>query len=238
MTTGLSMQKMWDSWRPITPSTQEQLNSLIELETTVSEFTSLALQTRVELSQLSHVWESLVAAQRFILRDGADGDALIQSIKQTVAELGQAVRRSDSAQYPYFSEEFEALCQYHDISSDMDQSEAAIKSVVPLLAGRPARSLDSSASKSQVPELLQRIASYSGAAKESSSPLAIGGVLSLSLLERLATVGNTTLGQMDILQAEKQALSKALSLSSRQITMNQADNLKRVLAALTLQLVA
>jgi midasin len=238
MTTGLSMQKMWDSWRPITPSTQEQLNSLIELETTVSEFTSLALQTRVELSQLSHVWESLVAAQRFILRDGADGDALIQSIKQTVAELGQAVRRSDTAQYPYFSEEFEALCQYHDISSDIGQSEAAIKSVVPLLAGRPARSLDSSASKSQVPELLQRIASYSGAAKESSSPLAIGGVLSLSLLERLATVGNTTLGQMDILQAEKQALSKALSLSSRQITMNQADNLKRVLAALTLQLVA
>ncbi|KAJ5215627.1 uncharacterized protein N7498_002034 [Penicillium cinerascens] len=238
LTTGLSMQRIWDSWRQITPSTQEQLNSLIELEATVSEFTSLALQTRVELSQLSHVWDSLVNAQRFILRDGADGDVLVQSIKQTVAELGQAVRRSDSAQYPYFSEEFEALCQYHDISSEVSQNDAAIKSVVPLLAGRPARSLDSSASQNQVPELLQRIASFSGAAKDSSSPLAIGGVLSLSLLERLASVGGTTLGQMDILQAEKQALSKTLSLSSRQIAMDQSDSLKRALAALTVQLVA
>ncbi|OQD75534.1 hypothetical protein PENDEC_c007G04111 [Penicillium decumbens] len=238
LTTGLSMQRIWDSWRHITPSTQEQLNSLIELETTVSEFTSLALQTRVELSQLSHVWDSLVNAQRFILRDGADGNALVQSIKQTVAELGQAVRRSDSAQYPYFSEEFEALCQYHDISSGIGQNDAAIKSVVPLLAGRPPRSLDASASRSQVPELLQRIASFSGAAKDSSSPLAIGGILSLSLLERLASVGVTTLGQMDILQAEKQELTKALSLSSRQIAMDQSDSLRCALAALTVQLVA
>jgi midasin len=76
--TGLSMQRMWDSWRHVTPVSQEKLDSLTELESTVSEFTTLALQTRVELSQLSQVRDSLIDAQRFILMDGADGDVLVQ----------------------------------------------------------------------------------------------------------------------------------------------------------------
>ncbi|CEJ53778.1 hypothetical protein PMG11_00119 [Penicillium brasilianum] len=236
LTTGLSMQRMWDSWRHVTPSSQEQLKSLIELETAVSDFTNLALQTRVEVSQLSNVWNSFIDAQRFILLDGADGGLLLEGIKQTVAELGQAVRRSDSVQYPYFSEEFEAICQYHDISSF--GSEKAVQTVVPLLAGRRARSLDSPTTQSRVPQLLHRIALSSGTGKNSSSPLAIGGVISLSLLDRLTSVGNTTLGQMDLLQAEKQALSKALSVSSRQVATEQSIILSRALAALTAELVS
>lgn len=238
LTTGLSMQRMWDNWRHITPSSQEQLVSLIELERTIYDFTSLALQTRVDLAQLSSVWESLVNAQRFILH-GADGVGLVQSMKQTVAELGQAVRRSDSAQYPFFTEEFEALCQYHDISlPDMQGPEARTQTLVLLLARRPARSLDSSISNNRAPEILHRISLFSGAGKASSSPLAIGGVLSLSLLERLANVGGTTLGQMDLLQAEKEALSKALSLSTRRIAMDQSSNLRRSVVALTAELIA
>ncbi|KAJ5112649.1 hypothetical protein N7532_000694 [Penicillium argentinense] len=234
LTTGLSMQRIWDSWRHVTPASHEQLTSLIELEKTVSDFTSLALQTRVELSQLSQIWDSLSSAQRFILVNGADGDTLVQGIKETVTELGQAVRRSDSAEYPYFAEDFETLCQYHDLAHDSVQSK--LQTVVPLLAGRPARSFDSSATHSRVPELLHRITLFSGAG--SRPPSAIGDVLSLSLLARLASVGATTLGQMDLLQAEKQALSKALSLSSENIAVDQPSNLRRAIAALTGEMIS
>ncbi|CAI7672580.1 unnamed protein product [Penicillium pancosmium] len=232
LTTGLSMQRMWDSWRHVTPASHEQLQSLIELEKTVSDFTSLALQTRVELLQLSKIWDSLSTAQRFIL-DGADGDALVQGIKETVAELSHAVRRSESAQYPYFAQDFEALCQYHDLSLN-GSDQGKFQTVVPLLAGRLARSLDSSASNSRVPEILNRVTLFSGAGE--SSPLAIGGVLSLSLLDRLTSVRNTTLGQMDMLQAEKQALTKSLSQSSQNISVDQSSNLRRTVAALTVDL--
>ncbi|KAJ5923916.1 hypothetical protein N7466_008103 [Penicillium verhagenii] len=238
LTTGLSMQRMWDSWRHVTPASQKQLNSLIELEQTVAEFTTLALQTRVDISQLSTVWDSLINAQRFILLDGADGDALVLSLKQTVTELGQAVRRSDSPQHPYFTEAFEALCQYRDISTDEGNCESAIQTMVSLLAGRPARSLNSSSLKSGVPELLHRLALFTGAGNESSrSFLAIGGVLPLSLLDRLTSVGATTLGQMDLLQAEKRALSKALTVGSRQIAEEQLRTFQRVLAQLTIELI-
>ncbi|KAJ5758589.1 hypothetical protein N7520_005745 [Penicillium odoratum] len=237
LTTGLSMQRMWDAWRHVTPASQKQLNSLIELEKTVAEFTALALQTRVDISQLSTVWDSLINAQRFILLDGADGEALVHSLKQTVNELGQAVRRSDSPQHPYFTEAFEALCQYRDMSvADEGNRDSAIQTMVPLLAGRPARSLASSSLQSSVPELLNRLALFTGAANSSRSSLAIGGVLPLSLLDRLTSVGATTLGQMDLLQAEKRALSKALTVSSRQIAEEQLRTLQRVLAQLTIEL--
>lgn len=239
MTTGLSMQRMWDSWRHVTPSSQKQLNSLIELEQTVAEFTALALQTRVDISQLSTVWDSLINAQRFILLDGADGDALVLSLKQTVTELGQAVRRSDSPQHPYFTEAFEALCQYRDISvADEGHRDSAIQTMVSLLAGRPARSLNSSSLNSRVPELLNRLALFTGAGNSCHSFLAIGGVLPLSLLDRLTSVGATTLGQMDLLQAEKRALSKALTVGSRQIAEEQLRTLQRVLAQLTIELIS
>ncbi|KAJ6155359.1 hypothetical protein N7470_005925 [Penicillium chermesinum] len=236
LTNGLSMQRMWDLWRHVTPSSRDQLSSLIELEKTTSQFTSLALQTRVNLTELSGVWESLMNAQRFILLDGANGDTLVQGLKQTVAELGQAVRRSETELSPYFSEEFEALCQYGDISFP-DNGQAS-QTVVSLLAGRPARPLDSSASKNPVPEILHRISLFSGAGDISGSPLAISGVFSLSMLDKLTSVSNTTLAQMDMLQAEKQAMSKAISLNSRQIAEDQANKLRGVLIALTAELIS
>ncbi|KAG0160701.1 hypothetical protein PDIDSM_8231 [Penicillium digitatum] len=238
LTTGLSMQRIWDSWRHVTPITKDKLDSLTELESTVFEFTTLALQTRVELSQLSRVRDSLIDAQRFILLDGADGDVLVQGIKQTVAELSLAVRRSESTEYPYFANEFEALCQYHDISFRNPVNDTVIQTVVPLLAGRTARPLDTSNFQSDVPNLLHRISLFAGSSSKSGSALATGGIVSLSLLDRLTAISYTKLGQMDMLEAEKKALSKAISLSSQQITTDQSMELRRTIAKLTAELVA
>ncbi|KAJ5519420.1 Midasin [Penicillium expansum] len=240
LTTGLSMQIIWDSWRHVTPISQDKLDSLTELESTVFDFTTLALQTRVELSQLSRVRDSLIDAQRFILLDGADGDVLVQGIKETVAELSHAVRRSESTEYPYFANDFEALCQYHDISSFFRNpvNDTVIQTVVPLLAGRTARPLDASNFQSEVPNILHRISLFAGSSSKSESALATGGIVSLSLLDRLTAIGNTKLGQMDMLEAEKKALSKVITLSSQQITTDQSMELRRTIAKLTAELVA
>ncbi|CAG8078285.1 unnamed protein product [Penicillium salamii] len=239
LTTGLSMQKIWDSWRHVTPVSQAKLDSLTELESTVFEFTTLALQTRVELSQLSQVRDSLIDAQRFILLDGADGDVLVQSIKQTVSELSQAVRRSESTEYPYFAYDFEALCQYHDISSFFQNpvKDTVIQTVLPLLAGRAARPLDASNFQSDVPDALHRLALFSGSYSQSESALALGGVVSLSLLGKLTAIGNAKLGQLDMLEEEKNALSKGLTLSSKQIATDQSMDLRRTVARLSAELV-
>jgi len=78
LTTGLSMQKIWDAWRPATPATRSQLELVMQLEAVAHEFGNLATKTRLELSQLSRVRNSLIDAQRAILIDGADGELLVE----------------------------------------------------------------------------------------------------------------------------------------------------------------
>lgn len=78
LTTGLGMQKLWESWRPATASTNTQLGSMLELEKVASEFMLIANRTRLELSQLSRVRNSLVETQKSILLEGAGDGTLVQ----------------------------------------------------------------------------------------------------------------------------------------------------------------
>lgn len=254
LTTGLSMQKIWDAWRPVTPATQNQLELLMQLEAVALEFGDLATKTRLDLSQLSRIRDSLIDAQRSVLIDGANGEILVQvspfptipkllllanrlqSLKQTISELAGAVSHSDSAQQPYFSADFETICQYHDVSSGKSEGSAVIKAIIPLLAGRPARPLDASNLQIPIPDTLHRLALFTGAGNSTNIASAMGGIASLSLLEKVLFIGTTNLGQMEFLEAEKQALSNAVTLSSQQIAMDQPRVLKQILASITLEL--
>ncbi|KAE8307881.1 hypothetical protein BDV41DRAFT_568708 [Aspergillus transmontanensis] len=238
--TGLSMQRLWELWRPATPATGGQLKSILDLESVASEFTNIATKTHLDLSQLSQMRNSLVNAQQSIVLHGADEGQLVQNLRQTVSELASVVQRSDITAAPYFSNEFETLCQYHDIFTLKHNNKAGddvIKSILPLLAGRDARPLNVSAFQTQVPEVLHRLALYSGSGRSATFGLAISGTFSLSLFEKLTNVGVTILGQMDSLEVEKQTLSKALALSSWEIAMDQHKVLRQVSSTLAMELV-
>ncbi|KAJ9193086.1 hypothetical protein DTO164E3_8051 [Paecilomyces variotii] len=221
LTTGLSMQKMWDSWRPATPASEEQLQSLLDLEQVVSEFTAIAVKTRVPLSQLSKVRESLIDAQRSIILGAADGQILVPGLKQVVKELATAVQHFESLQEPYFSTQFETICQYHDLSVPRNTGNVGLisRGSVSLLASRPARPADMSNIQSHVPDLLHKLSMFSGSGIPAKHALSLSGTLSLSTLERLTSVGNTTLGQMDFLSIECNALAQALASSTNEIAV-------------------
>ncbi|KAF7587528.1 hypothetical protein BBP40_007087 [Aspergillus hancockii] len=240
LTTGLSMQRLWESWRPATPATENQLKSILDLERVASEFTKIATKTHLDLSKLSQVRNSLIKAQQSIVLHGADEGHLVEGLKQTVSELASVVQRSDSIEDPYFSDEFEALCQYHDIFTLIHSNKGGdhvIQSILPLLAGRDARPLNVPVFQTQVPDILHKLALFSGSGRSSTHSSAINGTLSLSLLEKLTFVGLANLSQMDALEVEKQTLSKALALSSWEIAMDQPKVLRQILSRLTMELV-
>lgn len=240
LNTGLGMQKLWESWRPATASTHAQLTSMLDLEKVASEFMHVANRTRLDLSQLSQVRNSLVETQKSILLQGADEGNLIQSLRQTVLGLASVVQDSELAPSPYFSNEFEVLCQYHDISAlteSFPASQSALQSVMALLAGRPAQPLNSSNLQSRVPDILHRLSLFSGYQRSSGSGTAVNGTVSLSLLHKLAFVDRVSLGQMDALEIEKQTLSQALALTSREIALDQLKLLRQALLQLTAEFV-
>ncbi|KAF9893737.1 hypothetical protein FE257_009907 [Aspergillus nanangensis] len=237
--TGLSMQKLWELWRPATPASQDQLRSVLALEGVASEFTHIATMTHLDLAQLSEVRNSLINAQRFILIEGADEEELVQGLKQTVKELTSVVKRSTSAARPYFTDEFEVLCQYHDISAlfKAKGDGDVLRSILPLLAGRAARPLNTSKLQSQIPEILHRLSLFSGSERENLSISAISNTLSLALLQKLTSIGQTSLGQMGALEVEKQTLSKSLTLTSQDIAVDQLKSLRGVLSTITKDLI-
>ncbi|KAL4867700.1 hypothetical protein BDV12DRAFT_197981 [Aspergillus spectabilis] len=240
LTTGLGMQKLWETWRPATASTQAQLLSMLDLERIASEFMQIATRTRLNLSQLSQVRNSLVETQRSILLGGADEGDLVQSLRQTVSDLASVVQDSELAQSPYFSNEFEVLCQYHDLAAlnkDCSGSNNIIRSVLALLAGRPAQPLNASNLQSRVPDVLHRLSLFSGFQRSSGSGTAAGGTVSLSLLRKLAHVDRVSLGQMDALEIEKQTLSQSLALTSQEIALDQLKLLRQALSELTAEFV-
>ncbi|KAL4933529.1 AAA family ATPase midasin [Aspergillus undulatus] len=240
LSTGLGMQKLWESWRPATASSNAQLASMLDLEKVAAEFMEVAARTRLDLFQLSQVRNSLVETQKSILLHGADEGNLVQSLRQTVMDLASLVEESELTQSPYFSNEFEVLCQYHDIAALNESSSAppnVIQSILALLAGRPAQPLNTSNLQSRVPDILHRLSLFSGYQRSSGSATAIGGTVSLSLLNKLAFVDRVILGQMDALEVEKRTLSQALALTSQEIALDQLKLLRQALLELTAEFV-
>ncbi|KAL1966096.1 hypothetical protein VTN77DRAFT_4844 [Rasamsonia byssochlamydoides] len=241
LTTGLSMQRIWDSWRPITCVDHDQLKCLVDLEEVVSEFTTVALQTRLDLAQLSRVRQSLIDAQNSVLRNGADGNLLVPGLKQQVGELASAVDLYDSSLRPHFFDVFETLCQYHDLPAIWSQNRyidnPILNGTLPLLAGRPAHPPDASDLGSRIPHALQKLALYSGSEALSNIVSPWNGNFSLSLLEKLALVGDVTLGRLEFLETEEHVLSQALALSSQEIALDQIGLLLRAFSRVCLEVV-
>lgn len=77
LSTGQSMQRMWEDWRPATPLDPGHLQFVIGLRNVASRFDNVIVKTRLPLSQLSQLRNSLLEAQVSTLK-GAHGTRLVQ----------------------------------------------------------------------------------------------------------------------------------------------------------------
>ncbi|OAX84398.1 hypothetical protein ACJ72_01230 [Emergomyces africanus] len=235
LSTGQSMQRMWDRWRPATPIDPCHLQSMMDLQQVAARFDQVTLRTNLPFSQLSQVRQSLVQAQFTMLR-GADGVDLVQDLQQVINDLESHVLHSDSISSPYFSSEFEALSQYRDFIDISEpgtlHTNSTLSSVLQLLAGRPSSPHDISVLENPVPELLSRISRFAGFQNFLCKPLALRGTITLSLIAKLNSLGNVPLKGMNLLNSELDFIAKGFCLSTNQITRDQLDMLQSQLTKL------
>lgn len=76
LTTGLSMQRMWDKWRPATPSNLERLHLLSRLREVCTQFDQVFLETQLSHSHLGRLRRSLIETQSSVLL-GANASDLV-----------------------------------------------------------------------------------------------------------------------------------------------------------------
>ncbi|OJD17177.1 hypothetical protein AJ78_02721 [Emergomyces pasteurianus Ep9510] len=238
LSTGQSMQRMWDRWRPATPIDPAHLQSMLDLQQIAARFDQVTLKTNLPFSQLSHFRHSLVQAQFTMLR-GAEGVALIQDLQQVIGDLESRVLHSDSVS-PYFSSEFEALSQYRDFIDLSDPGSthtiSTLSGVLQLLAGRPSSPHDISISGNPVPELLSRISRFAGFQNFLRKPLALRGTIILSLIAKLDALANVPLKGMNLLNSELDFIATGFCTITDQITRDQLDMFKSQLTKLLQEL--
>jgi midasin len=76
LTTGRSMQRIWEKWRPATPRRHENLELLSKLREVCVRFDQACLKTRLSHSELANLRTSLMATQISVLM-GADARSLV-----------------------------------------------------------------------------------------------------------------------------------------------------------------
>lgn len=77
LSTGQSMQRLWDRWRPATAANPTCLRQIIELQHLSGRLNKVTLQADLSFSRLGQLHRSLANTQKSLLL-GADGDELLQ----------------------------------------------------------------------------------------------------------------------------------------------------------------
>ncbi len=62
LSTGLSMERLWNAYRPQTPPTLQQLSASLKLEELADRFDALLWRSQVPVTQLSSIRKSIVRA--------------------------------------------------------------------------------------------------------------------------------------------------------------------------------
>ncbi|QKX59888.1 uncharacterized protein TRUGW13939_07030 [Talaromyces rugulosus] len=240
LTTGLSMRRIWDTWRPVTCSNPEQLSWLLDVEASIKEFSTVALQTSLSLSQLGMMRKSLIDAQNSMLLHNTDGKPLVQGLKQEVQKLTSATELYSSFQAPHFSNVFETICEYHDLPTIWNKTQISshthLNEILPLLAGRSTQGARISTGDLTIPTILHKLALYNGREGTSNAVSPWSKNFSTDLLKHLKQVGNVSLGRLEFLQHEQRALIEAVSLSSSEIALAQETIISKTFARVLLEL--
>ncbi|KAJ9639422.1 AAA ATPase midasin [Coniosporium tulheliwenetii] len=224
LTTGLSMQWMWDKFRPQVPADYGRLQVLLRLEGLADRFDESTWKVKAPLSELCRIREAFSDAINLVLTEGVDAEGLVNTLDEAINNLSNGAQE-DRTLTPYFESEFEAICQYSDISGSDEVQPARLKPMLQLLAGRSTRrtSQRSRTLTTNASQTLKSLSDYLGGDSSDRRPAALNGVLSISLLRNLTGVGSVSLAQLDLLNAELETLGESVALGAPSFCRDQAS---------------
>jgi midasin len=242
LTTGKSMELIWEISRPPTVSSIRHLDSLMRLESLADRFDARVFPLRGTLDELCRVRYTFCQAIRYAIVDNGDIEVLTEELEVAIQTMeAQEIYESTLSPTPFFKPHFEAICQYFGIAaasqtSEMDDDICALIAQASLFAERPTRKDAFASWQQHEPSGNQRpllsIDSFAGESKDLEIPRAIQHNLHLSLAGRLDKTHSIALGQLDQFRAELSVLSQLMAIGANTVCANQQDRLQQVLAAL------
>jgi midasin len=212
LTTGLSMEKLWRSFRPKPISSIEKLQTLVNMEELAIRFDHLKWKASTSVTELSSISSSLVEAYNLILTSEVDGRSLVQILSTEITKLEAETDTDQKISGPFFSDQFEALRQYDNLGYEGAASDALT------LASNPTVSLMHLKSATSTSICLQKV-DYIWGNRKTIFP--IEDSFSASLLRRLQHIGDVELSMLSLLEIEMPILGHHIAQGTAVLSQNQ-----------------
>ncbi|KAG6015525.1 hypothetical protein E4U43_005140 [Claviceps pusilla] len=218
LSTGLSMEALWNAFRPTPISTETEFKRSNELDHLAARFDALRWKAASSLSDLSKAQKALASAYEIVRNDSVSSEQLLKDLTAAIEELETRIGHESQDTLPFFAPDFEYLRQ--------------------LWMLRPSSSSEGSSSY-QCPEPDGKLVTLSNVPTKSTMTMASasGMAVRLQSLAHLTRQGNFVWdGKLAISMWEKLQNMSSVSLSSLALLETELPVLGQHLAALTLQI--
>lgn len=226
LTTGLSMETLWQLLRP-TPIVDEATFSAVqEMEKLASRFDVIRWKSNASIVDLSKAISSLAEAYGVVRGNAAAAADLIQALQGEIQRL-EANADESRENPPFFEQEFEMLRQSlvtqraaRKSSTFLDLQEVVVLSNVPTVSQMRLQSMDNSQ------RLLHSLEYVLGRA---STPHPWSGRLISSLLEKYDSISSASFFSLQSLETELPAMGRLLAGSSEAVSADSVGCLNQLL---------
>ncbi|KAH8805650.1 hypothetical protein F5884DRAFT_679985, partial [Xylogone sp. PMI_703] len=112
LSTGLSMETLWNEFRPLVPSDLTTIEVLAQMEYLAIRFDRLKWKTTVSLSEISNVTTSFLRAYRGILCSDMDGSNLVEALQAEINKIEVAIDPDAQESKPYLAGLFDTFRKF------------------------------------------------------------------------------------------------------------------------------
>lgn len=226
LTTGLSMETLWQLLRP-TPIVDEATFSAVqEMEKLAGRFDAIRWKSNASIGDLSKAISSLAEAYSVVRGNATAACDLLRALQGEIERLEAKVDESRETP-PFFEDQFEMLRQSlvtqqasRKESDFIDLGEVIVLSNVPTLSQMRLQGMDSSK------RLLHSVGYIVGRV---STPHPWSGRLVSSLLDKYDSMSSASLSSLHSLETEFPAMGKLLAGSSEAVSADSIGCLNQLL---------
>ncbi|KLU89006.1 midasin [Magnaporthiopsis poae ATCC 64411] len=222
--TGLSMEIIWKTFRPVPIPDLERFTQVVEMERLAQRFDATRWKTSASPSGLDEVTSSLANAYSLVRISTADTRDLLEAAASEISALESRTEGSEGVA-PVFSRQFEGLRKMAVLHGSSDGNKRT-RGVWVALCDAPTTSLMRYQSSSGSAEQLQMLDHL---LCRESSVLPWTGSTSASLLLAMADVRSGTLASLRSLEIETPLLGQALATTTRELSTDPVLQLNRIL---------
>ncbi|KAK7422363.1 AAA ATPase midasin [Neonectria punicea] len=231
LSTGLSMEILWQIFRPTPVPTKTILDRSTELEKLGARFDALRWKAGASIPDLSKAMVTLEKTSGILRGDVANADELLKDLTSGIESLEARIGTEGVELKPFLASEFETLRQVSMLTSlTSDSNLDPLSQELTVLSNVPTRTGMMLSSSSQQAALLQSVENL-----VYQNQFSWDGKFSTSFWSKLETMGSVSLNSLALLEAELPVIVRQLASLTSNLTVDPISRLNQVLWRLVLE---